>query len=145
MIPQFKKLTDQEQELLYRAPVLISVLASCSEKEINKAKKKDAIKLAHLKTFTADPLLIPYYTEVEKNFGTQFEAAEKQYCPFDENKRNELSNEIEHVNQIIAKLDPFYGRVLSRSFKKYENHVRRANHSVFQDFIIPLQIPGLND
>ena len=145
MIPELKKLTVHERELLFRAPVLVSVLASCSEKNISKAQKRDAIKLAHLKTFTANPLLIPYYTEVEKSFEEQFNAAESKYCPFDETKRHELNEEIEKVNAILAKLDRFYGNMLYKSLKKYENHVRRADHSVFQDFLIPLQIEGLND
>ena len=38
MIPQFEKLNLQEQELLVRAPVLISVLASCSERNQSKTK-----------------------------------------------------------------------------------------------------------
>ena len=145
MIPQFKKLTDHERELLYKAPVLISLQVSCSEKKVNKVQKRDAIKLAHLKTFTADPLLIPYYTEVEGDFEKQFESAEKKYCPFDEAKQQELAIEIEEINKIISKLDPLYARILSKSFKKYESHVRRADHNVVQDFLIPLQIPGLND
>jgi hypothetical protein len=145
MIPELKKLTEQERELLFSAPVLVSVLASCPDKAINKVQKQDAIKLAHLKTFTANPVLIPYYTEVEKNFQQHFNAAENKYCPFDESRRHELLQEIEKVNEVMAKLDDAYAHTLYKSLKKYEDHVRRASHSVFQDFIIPLQIPGLND
>ena len=49
MIKQFEKLTTEERDLLYKAPVLVSVLASCSFNEVNKSQKADAIKLAHLK------------------------------------------------------------------------------------------------
>ena len=65
MKEQFESLTEEEKRLLYKAPVLVSVLASCSLNEVNKAQKADAIKLAHLKTFTAAPLLLSYYAEVE--------------------------------------------------------------------------------
>ena len=57
MIKQFEKLTTEERSLLYKAPVLVSVLVSCSFNEVNKYQEADAIKLAHLKTFTAIPLL----------------------------------------------------------------------------------------
>ena len=66
MIKQFEKLTAEERSLLYKAPVLVSVLASCSFNEVNKSQEADAVKLAHLKTFTASPLLLSYYREVEK-------------------------------------------------------------------------------
>jgi hypothetical protein len=145
MITQFEKLSNEERELLYKAPVLVSVLASCSFNEVNKYQKADAIKLAHLKTFTATPLLLPYYAEVEKTFKEQFETSVKKYFPFDDEKRNDLKKEIEKVNRIIGKLDKGYALVLHNSLEKYSRHVRKAAHSVFQDFIFPVPIPGLTD
>lgn len=144
MIEQFKNLSTEEREHLYKAPVLVSVLVSCSLNEVNEAQKADAIKLSHLKTFTAIPALRDYYEEVDKNFKSQFEATVKEYFPFDENKRKTLKNEIEKVNLIIAKLDGSYGQVLHQSLEGYANHVKKAAHSVFQDFIFPFPIPGLS-
>ena len=145
MITQFKKLTNEERELLYKAPVLVSVLASSPFNEVNKDQKADAVKLAHLKTFTAAPLLRPYYAEVEKTFKEQFETSVKKYFPFDDAKRNDLKKEIESVNHIIGKLDKEYARALQDSLEGYSRHVRKAAHSVFQDFIFPVPIPGLTD
>jgi len=144
MIKQFEKLTPEERELLYRAPVLVSVLASCSFNEVNKSQKADAIKLAHLKTFTANPLLIPYYAEVDKNFKEQFEAAIKKYFPFDEAKRSALKKEIDKVNRVIKKLDKEYAQTLHKSLDRYAKHVKKAAHSIFQDFIFPVPIAGLS-
>ena len=144
MIKQFEKLTNEERELLYKAPVYVAVLASCSFNEVNKVRKADAIKLAHLKTFTAANLLLPYYTEVEKTFEEQFEWAVKKYYPFDDVKRYELKKEIEAVNLVIAKLDREYAFMLHGSLVKFEKHVKKADHSVFQDFIFPMPIQGLS-
>lgn len=146
MIKQFEKLTNEEWNLLYKAPVLVSVLASGSfnEMEINKSQKADAVKLAHLKTFTATPLLLPYYAEVEKGFKAAFEAAIKKYFPFDEAKRNELKKEMENTNLIIKKLDKEYAEALRKSFEQYAKHVKKAAHSIFQDFIFPMPIEGLS-
>lgn len=145
MISQFKNLTDEERELLLKAPVLLSVLASCSHNEVNKSQKADAIKLAHLKTFTAIPLLLPYYVEVDKVFREQFEGAIEKYYPFDEDNRNSLNAEIQKTNLVIAKLDKEYARALHKSLEGYARHVKRAAHSIFQDFIFPMPIPGLAD
>ena len=145
MIKQFEKLTNEERELLFKAPVLVSVLASCSFNEVNKAQKTDAIKLAHLKTFTANPLLLPYYAAVEKIFKDEFEAAIKKYFPFDDTKRHDLKVEIERVNLVIGKLDKEYAQILYKSLDRYSNHVKKAAHSIFQDFIFPVPIPGLTD
>lgn len=145
MTKPFEILTIEERELLYKAPVLVSVLASCSFNEVNKVQKADAIKLSHLKTFTADPLLRSYYAEVEKQFKNQFEATVKEYYPFDENKRNALKRKIGQINHIIEKLEKTYGQLLYKSLERYGKHVKKSTHTVFQDFIFPLPIPGLTD
>ena len=122
---------------------LLSVLASSSSREVNKDQKVDAIKLAHLKTFTADPLLIPFYVEVEKDFKNRFESAVQEYMPFDELKSKKLKEKIRQISLALPKLNTNYANKLNKSFEKYERHVRRAGHSVFQDFIFPVPIAGL--
>ncbi len=145
MISQFEKLTPREQELLIKAPVLVSVLASCSEHGINQKQKADAIKLAHIKTFTALPELQPYFKEAEKNFKEHFEEATKRYYPFDEERRHMLKMEIKKIREIIHRLDPVYAMALSKSLERYVIHVKRATYSIFRDFIFPLAMPDVKD
>jgi len=145
MIRQFARLTSEEQELLLKAPALVSVLTACSYNEVNQARKADAVKLSHLKTYTADPMLRDYYKEVEKDFKEQFEAIAEAYYPFDTQKRNELRHQIDLVNQVIGKLNSAYATRLHKSLEKYANHVKKSTHSIFQDFIFPVAIPGLSE
>ena len=145
MIPQFEKLNFREQELLIRAPVLLSVLASCSEHGINQKQKADAIKLAHIKTFTALPELKPYYEAVEKNFKEHFEEAAERYYPFDEEHRHLLKMEIKNIHEIISRLNHTYAVALSKSLERYVIHVKKATYSIFRDFIFPLAMPDLKD
>ena len=144
MIKQFENLAMEEQELLLKAPVLVSVLASCSFNNVNEIQKADAIKLAHLKTFTATPLLIPYYEVVEKDFEQQFDAVVKKYFPFDEPKRKALKNEVERVNTVMLKLDGDYADTLHKSLDQYASHVKKSTHTVFMDFIFPISSPWRN-
>ena len=143
MIAQFERLTEEERQLLYKAPVLVSVLASCTFNEVNKAQKADAIKLSHLKTFTAVPLLLSYYGEVEKVFKEQFEYVVERYFPFDKNKQDEIKKELKKINAIIGKLDKDYALAMHTSLNKFAIHVKKARHSIFQDFIFPLPLQGL--
>lgn len=140
MITDLEKLTPAEHELLLKAPVLMSVLASCAGGEVNKHQKADAIRLSHIKTFTAVPVLRPYYREVERNFREDFESVAKTYYPFDDKKRKDLKKEIEKVQHLFRKLDPEYADLLSRSLERYANHVKRASHSIFHDFVFPIVI-----
>ena len=97
MIKEFEKLTREERELLLTAPVLVSVLASCSYNEVNQRQKSDAIKLAHLRAFTAPFSLLAYYREVEKIFEDEFEKAAKD-C-----KDPELKSFIEKALPVMRK------------------------------------------
>ena len=124
---------------------MFSVLASCSERGINQKQKADAIKLAHIKTFTALPELQPYFKEVEKNFKEHFEEAAERYYPFDEEHRHLLKMEIKKIREIISRLDPTYANDLSKSLERYVIHVKRATYSIFRDFIFPLAMPDLKD
>jgi hypothetical protein len=144
MVKQFEHLSPEEQELLFKAPVIVSVLASCNHNTINEIQKKDAVKLAHFKTFTAAPLLLPYYNEIDKNFKEEFEAMVKKYSPFDDENRLALKNELIKIKSIISKLDPGYAQLLVKSLEKYSRHVKKAGHSVIEDFIFPIPIPGLS-
>jgi hypothetical protein len=143
MIPQLEKLSAGEQHVLLNAPVWISVLASCRDKQVNKAQKEDAIQLAHFKTFTAHPMLLSFYRQVEKNFIGELDQAIEEYYPFDEASVSRLKAKLSHVNAIASKLDRQYAELLLKSFEKYERHVKRAGHSVFEDFIFPIPISGL--
>jgi hypothetical protein len=137
MITQFEPLSAPEKELLLKAPALLSVLASCPAQEINPTRRKDAIKLAHLRTFTAPPQLSPYYREVESRFEADFDATAAQYSPFDTTKRAALKDEIAEVNRLLSKLPDDYGALLHKSLDSYAYHVKRSTHTVFRDFIFP--------
>ena len=144
MVKQFENLTSEEAELLYKAPVLMSVLVSSSYNKINQTQKNDAIKLAHLRTFTSPPLLHSYYQEVEKIFKEEFDKTTAAYFPFDEAKRAELQAEIARVSQVISKLDSYYAQVLNKSLEDYAKHVKKSVYSVFCDFIFPITYSKLN-
>ncbi len=144
-IPQFEKLSPQEIETLLKAPALISVLTASVSHEIDKLEKAGAIKLAHLKTFTANPLLLPYYAEVEKSFKADFEAAVKKYAPFDDAERAQLKEEIEEVNAIIGKLDKEFATALHQSLTGYAEHVKKSGRGTFINFVFPMPIKGLTD
>jgi hypothetical protein len=127
MIKQFEPLTTEEWDLLLRAPALVSVLASCSGNEINGKSKADAVKLAHLRTYKAFPELLSYYTEVEKVFKLEFDAAAEKYYPFDKKQRDALKQELDHVNFVISKLERYYAQLLHKSLEKYATHVKKRH------------------
>ena len=44
----------------------------------------------------------------------------------------------------MMKMDKDYSLALSKSLDKYAEHVKRADHSILQDFMFAFSIPGLS-
>ena len=143
MIKEFKTLTTEEKTTLFKAPAIVSVLTLSSFKEITKAQKDNAVKLAHVKTFTEHSLLLSYYEEVNKNFKKYFEDCIEEFFPFNAANCMALRKEMNKVDMVIDKLDSIYGGLLRKSLDGYARHVNNAAHNVFQDLIFPVTFSKL--
>jgi len=144
MIKEFKHLTAPEIELLLKAPVLFSVLAVSGSNDISGAEKAEAVKLAHLKTYTADTLLLPYYAEVEKNFNKYFNEVAHTYAAFNPESRQALKQEINLIETVITKLDKPFAKSLLNSLAGYADHVEKADRGFFVNMILPFPIVGFD-
>lgn len=47
------------------------------------------------------------------------------------------------LEKIVLKLGKEYTAVMQRSMKSFKEHVSKAHHNVFVDFIFPMPIEGL--
>ncbi|MEO6883357.1 MAG: hypothetical protein ABI199_04945 [Bacteroidia bacterium] len=145
MIAKFEKLTASEQELLLNATVFVSLLAASSDHEVFEEEKADAIKLAHLRTFTSDPVLHEYYVEVDKHFTRNFEAFDKKLPKGNDEREKILREKLTQVNGLLLKLGPDYAEVFHRSLDSYARHVAKSHRNALEFFFIPLNINGITD
>ena len=143
MIKEFEKLTAEEVALLFKAPVIVSVQALSACKEISRTQKDDAIKLAHVKTYTEHYLLVPYYEEADKHFKKHFEEYLERFFPFNTVRYVAIKNEMNKVNAVIDKIDAVYAGLLRKSLAGYARHVNNAARNVLQDLIFPVTFSKL--
>ena len=129
--------------LLFKAPVIVSILTLSTFLEIRKIQKDDAAKLARIKTFTEHSHLLPYYAEVDKTFTKYFEEYIEKFFPFDTTSCTAIKNEMSRVNAIIDKLDNVYAGLLRKSLTGFARHVNNAAHNVFQDLVFPVTFSKL--
>jgi hypothetical protein len=144
MVKEIDELSAEDRAILLKAPALISVLAASGDHEISKSEKADAVKMAHLKTYSANPLLINYYKEVETDFVRNFQETVKKYIPFDDLKREALKKEISIANNILTKLDPEFSETLHQSLSEYTENVKKSEWNILDSFIFPIPIKGLS-
>lgn len=143
MRKEFGQLSQNEIEILLKAPAIVSFLAAIGTGEISQWRKVDSIKCAHLKTFTSTHLLTPYYKVVERVFNRNLEMIIKKYSPFDELSRVGLQRETDAVNNVIKKLDQELATELRTSLFEYMQHVKKIYRDFAVNFFISFSTPGI--
>lgn len=142
---QFKNLSELEKTALLKFPAFISLLAANIDDKLDDADKKSAIKFAHIKTFSCDPLLTEFYREADKVFENNIEQLDKDLPKERESREEAIKKELLNLDKILLKLGKQYALVMHRSMKSFKEHVSKAHHNVLVDFLFPLPIPGLTD
>ena len=142
---QFSTLTKEDREALLKFPAYITLLAANSDGLLDKAEKKEAIKLEHIKTFSADPLLAEFYKEANKIFKNNLEQLDNNLPQEKDRRETAIKNELVKLEKIVSKLGEDYTSAMHRSMKSFKDHVSKAHHNVLVDFIFPMPMKGLSD
>jgi hypothetical protein len=144
MIP-FNDLTLKENAELLKFPAYISMLAANCNDKLDEAERKTAIKFAHTKTFSCDPLLIQFYREADKNFEKTIVQINKELPTEKVSREAAIKKKLLTLEKLVTKLGKEYSSIMRQSMKTFKEHVSKAHHNVLIDFIFPISIPGLPD
>jgi len=105
MISEFKRLTKKEQELMFKAPALVTILIAGADKTIDNAEIKEAIEQAKLKKTKENEPLREYYQAIGASFEEDIKRYIREY-PKETAARNQaIVDELQGLNDILPKLD----------------------------------------
>ena len=138
-------LTMDEQEQLYKLPAYISLLAAHHDGGIDKAEKKAAIKLSHIKTYACNPILAAFYDEADKVFEQNIAALDNALPKEREAREQAIKREVAKLNTIIGKLGPEYAAAMHEGMRSFTRYVSKAHNSVFEYFLFPMPIKGITE
>ena len=141
----FKNLSVEEKKRLLKFPAYISMLAACNDDKLDEAEKKTAIKFAHTKTFSSNPLLANFYKEADKVFEKNIDQLDKDLPKEKELRQEAIKKELLDIEKIVSKLGKEYASTMHSSMKSFKDHVSKAHNNVLVDFIFPIPISGLSD
>lgn len=141
----FKKLSIQENVALLKFPAYISLLAANNNYKLDETEKKSAIKFAHIKTFSCDPLLTDFYREADKVFENNIMQLDRDLPKEYDKREAAIKKELLNLEMIVLKLGREFTSTMHRSMKSFKEHVSKAHHNVLVDFIFPIPIHGLTD
>ena len=139
------EITNKEYEKLLLFPVYISLLAANMDGRLDEKQKRTAIKFAHIKTYTCDPMFEDYYLEADKEFESNIESLDNELPKDKKSREKAIKKELLDIEKIVTKLGDRYIDKIHKSMDSFKEHVLKAHHSIFMDFLMPVPISGLND
>lgn len=138
----FQHLSPEEKNLLLKLPAYISMLAA-TDHRLDEEERKEALRLAYVKTFSHHPMLDEYYNQAYLVFEPTIDQLQKELPEDREERRALLENDLIGIKYTLSKLDILYSDTLFKSLDSFRDHVSRAHHNIFMDFLFPVPIPGL--
>jgi len=132
MIPQAEQLTEDEQELVYKAPLLVTILIAGADDDIDKNEKEKAVLAAtfNYQTFVVEVTLEKYYKVVTKNFIGKLNKLFKNYSPKAKERNPEIAADLEKLNEVIPKLDPEFAQLFYDSLRSLSHQVAKASGGI---------------
>jgi len=126
MIDYLEVLSSTEKEKLYNSIPLITVLVAGADSKIEKKELEWAEKVAYIRSFKTKEPFKSFYTEVDKGFSDKVLKLISE-MPAGVAERNSIINsQLSELNDIFAKLDPFYGHKIYKGLVSFAHQVAKA-------------------
>lgn len=127
MIAELSHLTKQEQEIVYRAPLLVSILIAGADGSVDRREIQYGFKLVVKKSRTSSSAVASLFKEISLDFEDKFKLLMRQY-PYEPAQRNMLiSEDIASLNQVFPKMDNRFAVELYKSLLLLAETIARAS------------------
>lgn len=135
----YQKLTEDELNQLLDTPVWMALLAAhVGDGKVSEDERAEAVKLAHLRTFTSPKSLREFYAMVDERFATRFDLLHKRVPKNHEDSVVFIEAQVKRGHALLLKLDPDLAIDIEDSLESFYKHVFKADKSFFQYFALPI-------
>ncbi|MES2004111.1 MAG: hypothetical protein V4450_06285 [Bacteroidota bacterium] len=140
----FAELPEKERELLLQFPVYISLLAANSDQLMDEPEKETAVWLTHIKTFSTEPDVQPFYKEAELVFEKNLSLIDRKISDRREERETEIKAALRKIDLILQQMNIDFANALRRSMRSYKDYISKAHQNVLEYFIFPVPIDGIS-
>ncbi|MEM9051673.1 MAG: hypothetical protein AAGC47_06435 [Bacteroidota bacterium] len=135
----FQDLSAEEFSHLLDAPVWIALAAAyAGDGVVSEDERAEAIRLVHLRVFTAPKSLRPFYELVDSQFAQRFTILDLRLPSRPNDIEIYLERQLKRVYEIMLKLDSDVSASLEESLESFYEHVFNSHKSFFQYFALPV-------
>lgn len=135
----FENISEDEFNQLLDTPVWLSLLAAyAGDGKVSEDEKAEAVKLAHMRTYSAPKSLREFYKMVDARFELRFEILNNRLPEGSDNIMSYIKPQVQRSHDIILTLDRDVAETLEESLSSFYRHVFKADKSFFQYFALPV-------
>ena len=136
MLTEFSSLSPREEELMYDAIPLITVLVAGADGTIDERERHWAEKLADIRSWDRNSRIKAYYEQIDQHLARRVAELE-QSLPSDISAREaEISRRLEPLNDILPKMEQPFPYLYYRSFCTYAKSIAEASGGFIRYFTI---------
>lgn len=131
MLYQLQKLSEEEQTLVRRSPIWVTLLIACADFDIDEAEIDRAKEIIHIKSFALENDVKHLYNDLNESIDEEIDFALKSLSADGKKRLAFLEEHIAQLNEIFPKLNERYATQLYDSLRGLAVAVARAEGGVF--------------
>ena len=130
MLYQSSKLHHDEQELIKKAPLLVSILIAGADGQIDSEEIEEVVKLIHIKAYAEASDMRHLYRELDQDAEKAFNEILKGLPTDPQEREKRISEELSGLNPIMEKLDGTLAIDFYKSLRSFAVFVAQATGGV---------------
>ncbi len=127
MLNSMEGLSREEQEILFDALPLVTVLIAGADGKIDDSETSWAEKLTNIRSYSNEPELQEFYEKVDKNFAYKVRRLIKELPAETQERTAIISAKLERLNKVLLKLPPKLAAKFYKSLTSFARHIARAD------------------
>jgi hypothetical protein len=131
MLYQLQNLSAEEQTLVQRSPVWVTLLIACADQDIEEEEIDRAKEIIHIKSFALQNDVKNLYKNLDEHVDEEIDFALKSLSADGKERMLFLEQHIAKLNNIFTKLDHTYATQLYNSLISLATSVARAEGGLF--------------
>ena len=128
MIREFEKLTDDEIDLMLKAPVLVCILIAGADGNIDKKEIKEAILLTQKKT---NATLAGYLNEVSQDFEDKLKVLIQSYPHTPAERAVAIMKELGQLDAVFTKIDRHFAAQIYQMLKQLASKIASSSGGIW--------------
>jgi hypothetical protein len=131
MVPELSKLTEPELELMYKAPLLVSVLIAGADGTIDRKEIAGAIRSVQKKQQFSVSSVAEFFKEISNDFEDKLKMIIQGY-PYESTQRTPLLvADLAELNPVLAKIDPPFAAEFYQTLLVLADKIARSSGGLF--------------